>query len=109
LNEIENAHRSGEDSSRTMAQLYQQIELAVAAKANGRPTDLLEAGRALGMANANRMRPVEKVAQRARVAPARQLRLALENDRKLKTGRVRNPDEGLLDLVVRVTGPTENR
>ena len=109
LIEADNANRAGEDASRTMAQLYQQIELAVATKANGRPSDPLQAGRALGLSNANRMRPVEQAAQRARVSPARQLRLALENDRKLKTGRVRNPEESLVDLVVRVTGPTENR
>jgi len=109
LIETDNATKAGEDAGRTMAQLYQQIELAVAAKANGRPTDPLQAGRALGLTNANRMRPVDKAAQQARVAPARQLRLALESDRKLKSGRVRNPDEGLVDLVVRVTGSTENR
>ena len=109
LVEAENAQRSGEEAGRMMAQLYQQIELVVAAKAQGRPSDPLQAGRALGLANANRMRKVEQAAQRARIAPARQLRLALENDRKMKTGRLRNPDEGLLDLVVRVTDPTENR
>jgi DNA polymerase III delta subunit len=109
LIETENAWRAGEDAGRSMSQLYQQIELAVAAKSHGRPTDPQQAGRALGLANANRMRPVEQAAQRARVAPARQLALALEGDRKLKTGRIRNPDEGLVDLVVRVTGQTENR
>ena len=109
LVEAENAQRSGEDAGRTMAQLYQQIELAVAAKSPGRPSDPLQAGRALGLANANRMRKVDQATQRARVAPARQLRLALEHDRKMKTGQLRNPDEGLVDLVVRITAPTENR
>lgn len=109
LIEIENAHRAGEETSRTAAQLYQQIELAVAATAQGRPSDPLQAGRALGLSNANRMRPVTQAAQRARVAPARQLRLALENDRRLKSGRIRNPEEGLVDLVVRATGETESR
>ncbi len=109
LVEAENAQRAGEEAGRTMAQLYQQIELAVAAKAEGRPSDPMQAGRALGLANANRMRKVEQASQRARVAPARQLRLALENDRKMKNGQLRTPDEALVDLVVRVTGPTENR
>lgn len=109
LTEIENARRAGEDPSRTMTQLYQQIELAVAATSQGRPKDPVQAGRALGLSNANRMRPVEQSAQRARVAPVQQLQLALESDRKLKTGRIRNPDDGLVDLVVRVTGPTKSR
>lgn len=107
--EVENACRAGEDASRSLAQLYQQVELAVVVTATGRPADPFQAGRALGLANAGRMQPVERAVQRARVAPIRQLRLALESDRKLKTGRIRNPDEGLLDLVVRVTNPTENR
>lgn len=109
LIETQNAQRAGEDASRTTAQLYQQIELAVAATAHGRPPDLLQAGRALGLSNANRMRPVSQAAQRAAVPPAHQLRMALESDRKIKTGRIRNPDEGLVDLVVRVTGQRENR
>ena len=109
LVETQNARLAGEDPSRTMAQIYQQIELGVAATAHDRPADLLQAGRALGLSNVNRMRPVAQAAQRARVSPARQLRLALENDRKFKTGRIRNPEDGLVDLVVRVTGQTENR
>jgi len=109
LGEVENARRAGEDPSRMLAQIYQQTELAVAVKAAGRPSDPVQAGRALGLANANRMQPVERAVQRARMAPVRQLRLALENDRRIKTGRIRNPEEGLVDLVVRVTGQTENR
>ncbi|MCA9860142.1 MAG: hypothetical protein KC438_10485, partial [Thermomicrobiales bacterium] len=109
LLETRNAQMAGEDASRTLAQIYQQVELAVAALAPGRPTDPLQAGKALGLANANRMRPVTQAAQRARVAPARQLRMALETDRKFKTGRLRNPDEALVDLVAGVTGPSENR
>ncbi len=109
LVETENAIRAGEDASRTVAQLYQQIELAAASMASGRPSDPLQAGRALGLTNANRMRPVEQAAQRARVTPARQLRLALESDRRIKSGRIRTPEDGLVDLVVRVTNQTENR
>ena len=109
LLETENANRAGEDASRTMAQVYQQIELSVGAVASGRPSDALQAGRALGITNAYRMTRVTEAAQRGRMAPARQLRMALENDRRLKTGRLRNPDEALVDLVVRVTTPTENR
>ncbi len=109
LVETENANRAGEDASRTMNQLYQQIELSVGAVASGRPSDPLQAGRALGIANAYRMTKVTEAAQRGRIAPARQLRMALENDRRLKTGRLRNPDEALIDLVVRTTTPTENR
>lgn len=109
LIETENANRAGEDPSRTTNQIYQQIELSVGAVAHGRPSDSLQAGRALGIANAYRMTKVTEGAQRGRIAPARQLRLALETDRRLKTGRLRNPDEALVDLVVRVTTPTENR
>ncbi len=109
LAELENANRAGEDVGRTMNQLYQQIELSVGAVASGRPSDPLQAGRALGIANAYRMTRVTEAAQRARVRPARQLRLALETDRRMKSGRLRNPDEALVDLVVRVTSQTENR
>lgn len=109
LNEIDNASRAGEDSSRTMNQLYQQIELSVGAVAPGRPADVLQAARALGISNAYRLTRVTEAAQRARVRPARQLRLALENDRRIKSGRLRNPDEALIDLVVRATTATENR
>ena len=109
LIETQNANRAGEDPSRTMAQVYLQIELSVGAVASGRPSDPVQAGRALGIANAYRMTRVTEAAQRGQIAPARQLRLALENDRRLKTGRLRNPDEALVDLVVRVTTPSENR
>lgn len=109
LTELENANRAGEDAGRTMNQLYQQIELSVGAVASGRPSDPLQAGRALGISNAYRMTRVTDAAQRARVRPARQLRLALETDRRMKSGRLRNPDEALIDLVVRVTGQAENR
>ena len=103
LLEIDNARRAGEDAGRTMNQLYQQIELSVGAVAPGRPSDPLQAARALGITNAYRLTKVTEAAQRARVRPARQLRLALENDRRMKSGRLRNPDEALIDLVVRAT------
>lgn len=107
--ETQNALRAGEDPSRTIAQLYQQIELMVGAVAPGRPADPLQAGRALGVASAFRLGKLTEAGQRARVAPARQLRMALDVDRKLKSGRLRNPDEALVDLVVRVTQTQENR
>jgi len=109
LAELENAELAGEDAGRTMNQLYQQIELSVGAVARGRPPDPLQAGRALGISNAYRMTRVTEAAQRARIRPARQLRLALETDRRMKSGRLRNPDEALVDLVVRITAQTENR
>jgi DNA polymerase III delta subunit len=107
--ELQNAYRAGEDASRMMNQVYQQIELSVGAVASGRPSDAQQAGRALGIASAYRMNRVTEAAQRSRMAPARQLRLSLENDRRMKTGRLRNPDEALVDLVVRATTQTENR
>jgi hypothetical protein len=55
------------------------------------------------------MTKVTEAAQHGRIKPARQLSLALETDRRVKSGRLRNPDEALVDLVVRVTTPTENR
>lgn len=109
LNEVANASDAGEDPGRTMNQLYQQIELSVGAVASGRPADALQAARALGISNAYRMTKVTESAQRARVRPARQLRLALENDRRVKSGRLRNPEEALVDLVVRITMTQENR
>lgn len=109
LMHVDSAFRAGEEASRLTNQIYQQIELAVGAVASGRPQDHLQAGRALGVANAYRMTRVTEAAQRGRIKPAKQLELALENDRRLKTGRLRNPDEALTDLVVRVTTPTENR
>jgi hypothetical protein len=90
-------------------QIYQQVELAVGAVASGRPVDPLQAGRALGINTAYRMSRVTESAQRGRVKPARQLELALETDRRMKSGRLRNPDETLVELVVRVTTPTKNR
>ncbi len=109
LNEIENAFRAGDEASRTLNQVYQQIELSVGAVAGGRPPDALQAARALGISNAYRMTKVTEAAQRARIRPAYQLRMALENDRRIKSGRLRNPEEALVDLVVRVTTPRENR
>lgn len=109
LAHVESAIRAGEEPSRMMNQIYQQIELAVGAVASGRPADPLQAGRALGIANAYRMTRVTDAAQRGRVKPARQLELALENDRRMKSGRLRNPDEALVELVVRATTPPENR
>jgi DNA polymerase III delta subunit len=107
--ETSNALRAGEDAARTMAQIYQQIELGVGASAAGRPSDPQQAGRALGVANAYRVTKVTEAAQRSRIAPARQLRLALDIDRRLKTGRLRNPDEALVDLVVQTTQTQRDR
>lgn len=109
LVELENAQRAGEDPGRTMNQLYQQIELSVGAIAPGRPPDALQAARALGVSNAYRLTRVTEAAHRAKVRPTRQLRLALENDRRMKSGHLRHPDDALVDLVVRVTTQTENR
>jgi DNA polymerase III delta subunit len=109
LTHVDGGQRAGEDPSRMLNQIYQQIELAVGALAPGRPGDPLQAGRALGVANAYRMTKITESAQRGRINPARQLTLALETDRRMKTGRLRNPDEALVDLVVRVTTPKENR
>ena len=109
LTHVDSGHRAGEDPSRMLNQIYQQIELAVGALAPGRPGDPLQVGRALGVANAYRMTKITDSAQRGRVSPARQLALALETDRRMKTGRLRNPDEALVDLVVQVTTPKENR
>lgn len=109
LAHVESGYRAGDEPSRVLSQMYQQIELAVGAVATGKPADPLQTGRALGVASAYRMTKVTESAQRGRIKPARQLALALETDRRMKTGRLRNPDEALVDLVVRVTTPTENR
>lgn len=109
LAHVESAMRAGEEPSRMLNQIYQQVELAVGAVAGGRPVDPLQAGRALGINTAYRMSRVTESAQRGRVKPARQLELALETDRRMKSGRLRNPDETLVELVVRVTTPTKNR
>lgn len=107
--ESEGALRAGEDPGRTLSQLYQQIELTVGSMASGRPPDPQQTARALGVTSAYRVSKAADAGQRSVVPPPHQLRLALDTDRRLKTGRIRNPDEALVDLAIQATQSNQNR
>ncbi|MDQ3467816.1 MAG: hypothetical protein M3411_06220 [Chloroflexota bacterium] len=101
--ELEKLLDSGEEPARLIAQLHQQIELAMVAVAATRQ-DPVEVGRALGLSNPNRMLGVAQSSRQQTVATARAaIEDAVATDRKLKLGRLRWPVDALYLLATAET------
>lgn len=100
IRELAVAMANGDDAGRIAAQLYQQTELLAALASAGR-SDAVEVGRALGLSNPNRMIAVSKSLQRLRARPSRLLAAALETERQLKTGILRQSADQIYALVDR--------
>lgn len=100
IRELAVAMSAGDDAGRIGAQLYQQIELLAALDAAGR-IDPLEAGRALGLQNPNRMVNVSRGMRSLRARPSRLVTEALETERQFKQGALRQPVDQVYALVER--------
>lgn len=101
LREIETLPHSGDEITRTVAMIGQQIEFAAAAVAQGRPGDLQVAGKAVGMPNPNRMKAVLNVASPAASRQPRLIEDAVDADRRLKSGLDSTPEDTLYRLITR--------
>ena len=102
VRELQIAMSAGDDSGRIGAQLHQQVELmaAMEAAAGGR-IDPADAGRALGLANPNRMVNVARSMRSARGRPVTILAGALETERQFKKGVIRQPLDQVYALIER--------
>lgn len=89
-----------DEAARTAAQLNQQAEL-LAVMAVAGSTDPVEIGRAIGLANPNRMIAVGKSMRRYRGGAKPLLAAALETERELKTGVLRQPADAVYALIER--------
>ncbi|HET7094669.1 MAG TPA: hypothetical protein VFI22_14350, partial [Thermomicrobiales bacterium] len=88
---------AGEEPAKLVAQLHGRVELAtVAALAGGRAPE--QVGRDLGLTNPRQMTAVAR-GQRGDAAATARLAAALANDRAVKRGRLRQPDDALFDLI----------
>jgi len=101
IRELSVATVGGEEIARIGAQLNQQLELMVALEAAER-RDPIEVGKALGLANPNRMINVGKSIRDVRSRPSRLLGAAIETERKFKSGVLRQPADQVYALIERV-------
>ena len=108
VHELSQIPVAGDEAPRILAQLYQQIEYARAAVSAGQPTDPLEAGKALGMTNPNRMKAVQRSVARPAAYFDALLNLALESDRRVKSGTERDPRSALCFIVEHLPESTGN-
>jgi DNA polymerase III delta subunit len=96
-NELDRLLTAGEDPTMILAQVLGQIELLAVAKASGgRHADKIAGD--LGAMSASRMSAVQSTS-RTVANLAEVLEIALGIDRRLKTGRIRQPQEALHLLV----------
>lgn len=93
--ELDRLVASGEEPGMLVAQLLQQAELAAVGGMAGRQ-DPVAVGRDLGLPNPQRMAGVMRS-----VGPRQRdlLEAAVETDRMLKQGRLRQPEDGLVHLI----------
>jgi DNA polymerase III delta subunit len=101
LREIDLLPHSSDELSRLLAMIGQQIEFSAAAVASGRPNDPLQAGKALGMPNPNRMKAVLNVAGPAAARQTVLLESAVDADRRFKTGLDAAPGDTLYRIITR--------
>lgn len=97
--ELDRLMAAGEEPAMILAQLLGQLELiGVASSANGRDANTL--ARDLGSVTPARMSAIASSAQRRRFPADSALNVSVATDRRLKTGRIRRPEEALHQLVV---------
>lgn len=105
--ELDRLIAAGEDPYKLLAQLSQNIEMSVVLGASaGRPP--ADVGRSLKLANANRMNAVARGlrGQPAHLAP--RAAMALKSaDRRIKTGKLRDPVDALYESIARIAASRE--
>jgi DNA polymerase III delta subunit len=100
LAELEKLRAAGEDPHKLAAQVYGQIELGTVLEAAGSRADPVGVGRALGLTNPNRMRGIAGGLRNNRhTRAATALHRALDIDRRLKRGELRDPEDMLVALT----------
>ncbi len=98
LNELASLQATGEDPSKLLAQVFQEIELSVLpAAAGGRTPE--EIGRDVGLANPRRMSSVTRRLVGMSVPPRQLLMSAAEIDRRTKRGMVRQSADALYHVL----------
>ncbi|CAN5843218.1 hypothetical protein BH24CHL4_BH24CHL4_05120 [soil metagenome] len=100
LRELTTVPAGEQQRTRTLAQVFQQVEYAAAASQAGRPSDPLQAGKELGMSNPNRMKPVLRSVAESRIPIDQLLTAAVDADRRLKSGMDPEPDDALYNLIL---------
>lgn len=97
VTELKSLQDAGEDGHRLIAQLCQQIELSAVHEAAGASIDPVSVGKALGLANPNRM---IGIARSPRRRPTRQvIAETVALDREMKIGKLRDPIDALHGLI----------
>jgi DNA polymerase III delta subunit len=97
--ELERLEAAGEEPAMLLAQLLGQVELtSVAASAGNR--DAAAVARDLGSVSPSRMSGILASARRMPPRPAEAVGAAVDTDRKLKTGRLRRPNDALHAAVL---------
>ncbi|MBA3414021.1 MAG: hypothetical protein H0U10_02200 [Chloroflexia bacterium] len=104
--ELEALLLAGEEPAKLMAQVFGQVELGAVAEAGGR-IDPAAIGRQIGLSNPAQMTAIARGRQTARTPAAAAVGAALETERGFKTGRLRQPTDALLALLVRLAAPEE--
>lgn len=96
-NELDRLLTAGEDPAMILAQVLGQIELlAITKAAGGRHPETVASD--IGTVSASRMSAVQSASYKVTNLPE-VLELALRIDRRLKTGRIRQPQEALFLLI----------
>lgn len=92
---------AGEEPAKLAAQLQQQVELAALVSVAPAGKQPVEIGKEIGLSNPSRL---NAIATSIRGRPARALTMAVSSatagDRALKTGRLRQPVDGLYQLMI---------
>lgn len=101
---------AGEEPAKLVAQLQQQVELTALVAASPRKQPV-EIGRELGLSNPSRMTGVASSARGKRASALfNAVARSAVVDRKLKTGRLRQPTDALYTLLAELARPdTTNR
>jgi DNA polymerase III delta subunit len=108
VGELERLTNAGEDPAMLLAQALGQVELmAVASAGSGRDPGTVS--RDLGSVTAARISAITSSAQRSRLPVAASLAGGAAIDRRLKTGRIRRPEEALHQLLVAMSAPDFTR
>jgi DNA polymerase III delta subunit len=99
--ELEELLLAGEEPAKLLAQVFGQVELGVVADA-GLRLDPAEIGRQLGLNNPAQMTAIARGRRAARTTGEAAVTSALEIERGFKTGKLRQPTDALLALLVRL-------
>ena len=104
LPELARLLNAGEEPAKLAAQVYQQIELGAVLPA-GHGIDPAAIGRALGLSNPNRMAGIAGGrGKRAGGGAFAAVAAATATDRRLKRGRLRQPEDALYGLLAGAAG-----